>query len=123
MNIPSFFRPQSWEQKGQVYRWLGVRKVRPFVAGGSFWQKAGLACRTYWIKDNATGYIKRSIPLEVAHLASFVFLFAVSVFLIMKGDIIGSILIFLLNILLNLYPVLVIRYNRARLWKRFMQSS
>ena len=38
-----YFQPQQWELNGAFYQSLGVRKVRPFVSGGRFWQGVGLA--------------------------------------------------------------------------------
>lgn len=35
----SYFDPQPWERRGQLYGWLGVHRVRGLVVGGLLWQR------------------------------------------------------------------------------------
>ncbi|MEM1262508.1 MAG: hypothetical protein AAGH76_08930 [Pseudomonadota bacterium] len=114
----SYFDPWPIEKSGSLYRLLRVRAFRPFVAGGAFWQRLGLAKRRRWNTQQLRAYVRQSKPLEVTHLVSLLFLAGVAVYLGSNDDWLGVGVFTVLNVVANLYPLLVVRYNRHRVDNR-----
>lgn len=67
------------------------------------------------------GYVAQSKVVEMAHLASFVFLCVICVVLLFKRDWLGLIIFSAVNVMLNAYPILVARYNRHRIERRVLK--
>lgn len=120
--MASYFDPFPCERSGRLHRILGTRRLRPFVAGGLFWQRLGLAKARRWNRATVPQYIAHSKLLEVAHTASFLFLLLVIAILIVKDDWLGVLVFTVVNILANAYPVLVTRFNRHRIERRMARS-
>lgn len=109
----------AWEDGGRTWARLGIRRVRPFVAGGGFWRRAGLASRNpEWRRSNAAGYVRQSLVAEAAHLASLLFLAVIAGLFLVRGDWVPALVVCTANLLLNLLPIGVLRYNRLRLLAR-----
>ena len=113
-----WFEPLPIERDGRLHRWLGTRAFRPFVAGGRFWQRLGLARAGRWRRSNAARNVAESKLVEVAHASSLLILLAVSAWLAWTADWIGVLGIGVLNVVCNGYPILVARYNRHRIETR-----
>ena len=114
----SYFDPLAIERSGALYRILGVRRFRPFVMGGSFWKKLLTKQTRTWTKANHKGYIVQSIYGEIGHLASFFVLLAFSAYLALQWDWVGVLGLVMLNLMVNVYPILVLRQNRTRILVR-----
>jgi hypothetical protein len=101
----------------RIYRQLGLSYFRKFLLF-AFWgfqknkkkyfsgRRAGL--------DNFIYQTKQS---EFGHLGSFVIIFLLSITLAIQGYLFLTLLMFIINIIGNLYPILLQRYHRARLSK------
>ena len=118
-----YFDPFSCERTGRLHAFFATRRFRPYVAGGTFWQRLGLAQRTVWTRRTLDVYVRQSRLLELAHLASLVFLFGVAVFFAVDGRWIEVAAVTGLNALANFYPILVVRYNRHRIERRLANSG
>ncbi|MEL7297616.1 MAG: hypothetical protein AAGJ86_08120 [Pseudomonadota bacterium] len=114
----SYFDPLTCEETGALHRWFGTRAFRPFVAGGRFWQQVGLAKRRRWRAHDLNTYVRHSKTLEIAHLLSLGFLLIISVYFCIVGDWMAAGISTIANLLLNFYPILVVRYNRHRIESR-----
>ena len=119
----SYFDPLPCERSGRLHRLLGTRRFRPYVAGGRFWQRLWIAKRKRWDEAALRRYLRESIVLELAHLASLLFLGTIAVVLAADGDWLGVIVLGALNIVANGYPILVVRYNRHRIARRLQRRS
>ncbi len=116
MAIHPYFRPRSWERDGVLYRRMGVRVFRRYVAGGAFWQRVGLWPRKpTWRRGNVSNYVRLSTYAEAAHTASFLFMLGISVLSARKGDWSAAGLVLAVNVTINAIPVMVARYNRIRI--------
>ena len=62
-------------------------------------------------------YFRDTISGELAHLGSFIILMIGTVILIYKESLIIAIILFILNVVINLYPIFLMRYNRFRISK------
>ena len=114
----SYFDPLPCERPGRLRKWLGTRRFRPCVAGGAFWQRLGLAKKKRWTQSSLQSYVRQSKILEVAHFAYFVFQGALTVLLASREDWLGVIVLGMLNLWANIYPLLVVRYNWHLIQKR-----
>ena len=119
----SYFDPLPCERSGRIHRVLRTRRFRPYVAGGRFWQRLGIAMQKRWTEAALRRYLRESIVLELAHLASLLFLTTIVVVLAADGDWLGVIVFTVLNVVVNGYPILVIRYNRHRIQRRLERRA
>ena len=118
----SYFEPTACERNGALHRRLGTRRFRPFVAGGRFWQRLGLANPRHWNEAQLRSYVAQSKQLELAHLASLLVLLVAIGYLVSRGDWWGVLVLALINLLANFYPILVVRYNRHRIERRLRRT-
>ena len=119
----SYFDPLPCERSGRLHRVLGTRRFRPYVAGGRFWQRLGIAKPKRWDEAALRRYLRESIVLELAHLASLLFLGTIVVVMAADGDWLGVIVLGALNVVVNGYPILVVRYNRHLIERRLKRGS
>lgn len=114
-----YFLPKQWERGGTFYARLGIRRFRPFVAGGRFWQKLRIGPRAPgWRRSTVARYVRESVVAEVAHTTSFVLLAFISILFIVHGDWVPAAVVLAGNVVINVAPVAVLRYNRARILSR-----
>jgi uncharacterized membrane protein YphA (DoxX/SURF4 family) len=113
----TYFNSKKWEAEGKIYKWLGVNGFRKLLVWVG-WEKL----------NKATNPVKKSLDAlkhleygtrqsEFMHLIIF---FIVLVFNLFVGFNYGcrqSLWLLFLNIILNVYPIGVQRFNRPRLRK------
>ncbi len=93
------------------------------MVGGLLWQRwlPRLAARLNgqrWTRSTVGRYVVQSIYAEVAHTASLLFLLGVMALLLGDGGWGATLAIGSVNLLINLLPILVLRYNRGRILLR-----
>jgi uncharacterized membrane protein YbaN (DUF454 family) len=118
-----YFDPQPWERSGWLYARLGVRRVRGLVVGGLLWQRwlPRLAARLNgqrWIRRTVERYVVQSMYAEVGHTTSLLFILVVIGLLLRDGDTAAALMLSTVNLLVNLLPITVLRYNRGRILAR-----
>ena len=114
-----YFEPKRWEDGGRTYARFGIRRVRPYVAGGMFWQRLGVGPRAPgWKRNTVTRYVRESMLAEAAHAFSFLFLASIACIFVLDCEWLPTIVILTANFLFNLLPIGVLRYNRARILSR-----
>ena len=111
----SYYNQNTWERSGEIYRYLGIdffRKLLVWIG----WEK--LIRKSSPIEKNTKALAhlhyqtKRS---EIDHLIIFVIVMVFNVFVATRYGILKSLSLFILNVILNLYPILLQRYNRPRI--------
>ncbi|REG98147.1 glycosyl-4,4'-diaponeurosporenoate acyltransferase CrtO family protein [Flavobacterium aquicola] len=110
-----YFNEKPWEHKGSVYESLGIHLFRKFLVVTG-WEK--LNKKTKPVERNAKALINlyyRTKQDELGHLIIFIIVFGFNIFVAFKFGILKSSWLFILNILLNLYPIFLQRYNRPRI--------
>lgn len=96
----------------RVYRRLGVKFIRRFAQDGDFQAKKGIR-----------GYLNKIRMFERYHFCCLIFFQASSVYACYFEEYLLAFLIFLCNILYNVFPILLQQYNRMRIIKILKQQS
>ena len=113
----AYYRSKKWENEGKIYKWFGVdgfRKILVWVG----WEKLNKPPNP--VKKNLDGlkhleYGTRQS--EFGHLIIFFIVLAIALFVGVQHGFRQSLWLHLLNIALNVYPIILQRYNRPRLQK------
>ncbi|MCO6164071.1 hypothetical protein [Flavobacterium sp. NRK F7] len=114
-----YLKPKKIELNGELYQTLGVdyfKSITPFELIGKIKNTKTVTIK----RKNQTElkkYFKDTIAGEIAHLVSLFILFVVVAFCILKELFVTAVLFFLTNILVNLYPIFLMRFNRFRISK------
>lgn len=113
----TYYNAKEWEAEGKIYKWFGVdefRKVLVWIG----WEKLNKASSPVKKNLDALKHLEYSTrQSEFGHLVIF---FIVAIFVLSVAFYCGaiqSLWLVLLNIILNVYPIGVQRYNRPRLRK------
>lgn len=111
----SYYTSKAWERKGRCYEYFGIHLFRKsLVLIG--WEK--LNKKTNPIEKNAKALqhnLFNTKKAEFGHLIIFLIVLVVSVIVIVTSGLRSAMWLIALNILFNLYPVLLQRYNRPRI--------
>ena len=114
-----YLKPKSIEADGRLYEKLGIavfKKFTPFEILGYVSNR-----RIKTLKKSSLPavkkYFRNTISGEMAHLAALIFLSVIITFFITEGLIAASVILLLINVLVNLYPIFLMRYNRFRIAK------
>ena len=119
----SFFREKQWEKKGKTYERLGINLFRKLLVMLG-WEKLNK-------KDNPvsknlkvlTHLEYRTRQSELGHLIIFIIVSGFNIYVAVQYGFTASIWLLVLNILLNLYPIFLQRYNRPRLHRAIVLSK
>jgi Glycosyl-4,4'-diaponeurosporenoate acyltransferase len=114
----SYYRVHAFERSGRLYERLGVRLFQRFL------RRSGLGWLRYRPGPGAsTNLVAATEGSETSHLLIFIVLAAVSGMFVRRGwwDTAGWLMVF--NVVHNAYPVLSLRYVRARAKRLFEFSS
>ena len=109
-----YFKPAFFEKTGRLYEALGVKHFRKyFPNGGSYWIRKGQPC---WIKgrkkDDLERFIKKTETIEAIHVLAGLPITAMSAMLLADKDYVAAGIFTLLNLAVNVYPIMSQRYNR-----------
>jgi hypothetical protein len=117
---PNYYAIKSFEQTGRVYEWLGVRLVKKILRRGPL----AILSPTLRFPEEKTvaGLEKLENEMrnaETIHLYVFIFILLLTGFALLNGwlDAVGWLSLF--NILFNIYPIMLQRYNRIRMQETF----
>lgn len=123
--LDAWFDPKSFEQNPGLYEKLGVRKFREYIE-----IKDVLLARLTWrkvVEDEAQEKLNNISTLkdfesftrlcEVGHLVSFGLMTAALGIFLQSGSITGAVFVAGINTLMNIYPIMLQRYNRVRLYR------
>lgn len=111
----SYFNPKSWERKGRLYELLGINVYRKFLVVTG-WEK--IHKKTKPVAKNTdvlANLYYRSKQDETGHLVIAFIVMGFTFFVCYKSGILNAAWLLVLNILLNVYPVFLQRYNRPRI--------
>ncbi len=118
----SYYDQKGWELKGKVYEYLGINFFRKLLVWVG-WEK--LIRKSNPIEKNTKALINlyyQTKKSELDHLIILLIVLGFNVFVALKFGVIKSLWLLLLNIILNLYPIFLQRYNRPRI-KRVINLS
>ena len=112
-----YFQPKSFERSGKLYESLGVKWFRKYCPnGGSFWTKRGQSSMVKGrTKENLESFIWLTKILEGVHSFGFLpFYTTMTAIDLADKDYVGAGIWTVLNLGLNLYPIMSQRYNRNK---------
>ena len=114
LSLPeSYFRVRSWEPP--LYGKLGVRLFKKGLQS-RFWQRRIPASfRMVARRDSLAKLESQMRDAETAHMLSFIFALFFAGFFVFEGRADSALYVMCFNMLLNGYPVMTQRYNRARI--------
>lgn len=118
----SYYHEKAWERKGKIYEYLGINFFRKLLVWTG-WEK--VVRKSFPIESNTQSLTKlyyQTKKSELDHAIILPIVLGFNVFVAIKFGILKSLWLLILNILLNLYPILLQRYNRPRI-KRAVNLS
>ena len=120
--IDSYFKPKSFErwEDGKIYKWLGVKHFKKILpTGGDYVAKwigwrpiAGASSKEEGLRD----YEKWTRVYESIHSVLFPLYTTSMIQDLADGDLESAGWMLLKNLAINVYPIMVQRYNRARIY-------
>jgi hypothetical protein len=111
----SYYDEHGWERGGEVYERLGVnffRKLLVWIGWEKLTKKSKPVEKSLQALMNLHYQTKTA---ELGHVIVFLIVMGFTVFVAFKFGVLKSLWLLGLNVLLNLYPVFLQRYNRPRL--------
>jgi hypothetical protein len=110
-----YFREKPWERKGKTYERLGINLFRKLLVLLG-WEKLNKKDNPVEKNLKALTHLEyRTRQSELGHLIIFIIVLAFNIYVAVQFGIGESLWLLVLNILLNLYPIFLQRYNRPRL--------
>lgn len=119
----SYYNEKEWEQKGKIYQHLGINFFRKLLVWIG-WEK--VIRKTSPIEKNTEALMNlyyRTKKSELDHLIILVIVLGFNVFVAFKFGLLKSLSLLILNVLLNLYPIFLQRYNRPRIQRALSLSQ
>lgn len=110
-----YYKEKAWENKGKIYEKLGINLFRKLLVILG-WEKMNKKSNP--VKNNLDALVHleyRTKQSEFGHVIIFFIVLGFTVYVAMNFGITESLWLIFLNVVLNVYPVFLQRYNRPRL--------
>lgn len=118
-----YYEKKNWEADGTVYERLGINVFRKLLVGVG-WEKLNKKSNPVEKNTKALSQLHyRTKQSEFGHVIIFIIVLGFTIFVALEYGFVESLWLLFLNILLNLYPILLQRYNRPRLAKAIQLSK
>ena len=110
-----YYRPKEFEKSGRLYEALGVRTFSKYCPnGGSYWNKL-LKRKIFKKRSKSLNHFTIETKIkEAAHVAFLPFYTHLTTEFLSVDDYLNAAIITILNIGINVYPIMSQRYNRNR---------
>jgi hypothetical protein len=111
----SYYHEKEWERKGEIYKRLGVnifRKILVWTTWEKLNKKSNPIEKSTKALMNLHHQTKKS---ELGHLIVLFIVLGFNVFVAIRFGAVKSLWLLILNVILNLYPIFLQRYNRPRI--------
>ena len=113
----AYYNSKKWENDGKIYKYFGVdgfRKILVWVG----WEKLNKASNPVKKNLDALKHLEYNTrQSEFGHLIIFFIILPPALYIAFYFGFKQSLWLFILNVILNAYPIVVQRYNRPRLKK------
>lgn len=110
----AWYRLRSWERSGRFFAWLGVPLFRTLVRRTPL-SRFNRALPTAWHSGDAGRMDEETRTAEAAHLVAFFVVVVLALVALVAGRTRWAVWLLVLDVPLNLYPVLLQRDHRHRL--------
>jgi hypothetical protein len=110
-----YYKEKGWERRGKTYEHIGInffRKLLVWTGWEKLNKKSNPVEKSTKALMNLHYQTKKS---ELGHLIIFFIVLGFNVFVAFKFGVLKSLSLLILNVLLNLYPIFLQRYNRPRI--------
>jgi hypothetical protein len=111
-----YLKPRKIEQNGKIYELLGIKtfvKFTPTEILARIQKKKKR--RVFKSKKGLIKYFRDTLIGELAHVASLCILLIGSIVFVVKEFYFEAIILCIINVIINLYPIFLMRYNRIRI--------
>ena len=111
----AYYNQKKWERKGKIYEHFGINFFRKLLVWIG-WEK--LNKKSNPIEKNTKALMNlhyQTKKAELGHVIILLIVLGFNVFVAFKFGVLSSLWLLVLNILLNLYPIFLQRYNRPRI--------
>jgi hypothetical protein len=119
----SYYTEKSWERGGKIYAPLGVnffRKLLVWIGWEKVTKKSAPVEKNIQALMILRNQTKKS---EMGHAIVLVIVFGFNVFVAFRFGVLSSLWLLVLNVVLNLYPIFLQRYNRPRVERAIRLST
>jgi hypothetical protein len=111
----SYYHEKGWEQRGKIYEYLGINFFRKILVWTG-WEKLNKKSNPIEKNTKALMHLHyQTKKSELGHLIILPIVLGFNVFVALKFGVLKSLWLLILNVLLNLYPIFLQRYNRPRI--------
>jgi hypothetical protein len=114
-----YFNLCFFELDGRLYEMLGVRQFKRVASAGDFFnnrrRRSHPEFRNVKNYRSVIEWEARTRFNELAHLGNLTFNMVMVAWLVFQGRYTWIVPILILNLILNVYPIMLQRYNRARI--------
>lgn len=114
LNAP-YFNEKVWERNGTIYESVGINFFRKLLVGIG-WEK--LSKKSKPVQKDAQALMNlyyRTKQDELGHTIIAFIVLGFTIFAAIKFGVLKSLWLLVLNILFNIYPIFLQRYNRPRI--------
>lgn len=111
----AYYNPKKWEANGILYKWLGVNIFRKLLVLIGWEKVIRVASPVKKNLDAIKNLEHGTRQSEFNHLIIFFIVLAMNIFVVFRYGLTQSLSLFILNVIFNVYPVMLQRYNRPRL--------
>ena len=123
-----YFDPAAWERSGAVYRRLGVHRFRHLLLNGRYLNRlvSFVRRRPYRVitgRQSAGSWVLFTVFVEAGHTAFGGVMAFFMMRALARGDFAAAASILLQNLVINIYPAMVQRYNRGRILRVLKQDT
>jgi hypothetical protein len=116
-----YFDLWDFERDGRFYERLGIRWFKRFAAQGDYWNRrrriSDPSFRIVKNRDSAIEWEARTRFSEFVHLCSLVVGLTIIAWIYSREEYAWLVAIVLVVIVGDIYPIMLQRYNRARIWR------
>lgn len=109
-----YYQLRRWERSGRIYHWLGVPLFRGLVRRGPL-SLANRALPAAWHSGDPARIERETRAAEGGHGIAFLIVLALAIVALVRGEPVRAAWLAVLNLPMNLYPVLLQRDHRHRL--------
>ena len=110
-----YYNEKTWERRGKIYESFGLNFYRKLLVWIG-WEKLNKKSNPIEKNIKALTHLHyQTKKSELGHIIIFFIVLGFNIFVAFKFGILKSFSLLILNILLNLYPILLQRYNRPRI--------
>jgi len=113
--VSNYYKEKVWEHRGKIYEKLGINIFRKLLVLVG-WEKLNKKANP--VKNNIedlTHLEYRTKQSELGHIIIFFIVLGFTIYVTIKFTFAESLWLIFLNVILNVYPILLQRYNRPRL--------